>query len=163
VEYFNTVGKPTEENPSWWRWNQHSSWGSKTGLGKRQRLVPYPDPQPKSYVGGMTKDDYDDPRNLNFYHKRKYELFLSYPHVGQNPDGQFPDQDYDKGTMNVPSSKQKLQPIISDVPSPNVICAVNTMGQHRYGWAGANALCTDGVGRDVNMWGGKYPSIHAFQ
>lgn len=166
MEYFNTPGAPTEENPYWARWNQHSFWMSKTGLGKRQRLASYPAnyPQPKEFIAGMSAADRNDPNNLNYYHKRNFTLFLSYPREGQNPDQQFEGQNFDSGKMNKPSriDKDHPGPVIEDVPSPKVICAVNIMGQNRYAYAGGNALCTDGR-RMQKSWDTKYNTPHAFR
>lgn len=143
VEYFNTYGSPTLDNPYWARWGPNkNTWVSKSGLAGRQRLSSYPTDVPKTYVPGLSQADRDDPENLSYYHKRNFTLFLSYPRIGQQPDAQWPDQSFTDGTI---TGKGKKPPMTSTVGSSTwVICAVNTMGQQRYRFGSrANGLCTD--------------------
>jgi hypothetical protein len=157
VEYFNTYGSPTLDNPYWAPWGPNQlTWVSKTGLAGRQRLSSYRQTSvPKTFVPGYSQADRDDPDNLSYYHKRNFTLFLSYPRAGQNPDSQWPDQDFSSGRIT--GDSRTNAPVTTTVGSSTwVICAVNTMGQQRYRFGDRpNGLCTDGQSTK-NTWSGLY-------
>ncbi|RLL93598.1 hypothetical protein CFD26_101115 [Aspergillus turcosus] len=164
VEYFNTPDKPTPDNPYWVRWGPNrNTWVSKTGLGGRQRLTSYGQtPVPKVFVPGMSQADRDDVDNLSYYHKRNFTVFLSYPREGQNPNGQWPDQAFDKGTIT--GDSEKNPPVTKTVGSSTwVVCAINTRGQQRYRFGNRpNGLCTDGV-TTKDTWKGLAKILVVYQ
>ncbi|RHZ63588.1 uncharacterized protein CDV56_105060 [Aspergillus thermomutatus] len=161
VEYFNTYGSPTLDNAHWVRWN-NGGWTRKGGLGGRQRLSTYGTTRiPKTRVPGLNHADQVSPDNLGYYHKRNFTLFLSYPRAGQNPDSQWPDQSFTRGTITGKSGNKG--PATDVVGSSTwVICAVNTMGQQRYQYAGANGMCTDGR-TTKKTWDGLYDMLVYYQ
>ncbi|EAU34904.1 conserved hypothetical protein [Aspergillus terreus NIH2624] len=164
VEYFNTYGSPTLDNPYWVLWGPNkNTWVSKSGLGGRQRLSSYPSDVavPKTFVPGLSQADRDSPENLSYYHKRNFTLFLSYPRDGQQPDAQWPNQDFKDGTF---TGKGKPPPVTTTVESSTwVICAVNTMGEQRYRFGSrANALCTDAQ-TTMPVWNGLLHVVKFYQ
>ena len=164
VEYFNTYGSPTLDNPYWVLWGPNkNTWVSTSGLGGRQRLSSYPSDVavPKTFVPGLSQADRDSPENLSYYHKRNFTLFLSYPRDGQQPDAQWPNQDFKDGTF---TGKGKPPPVTTTVESSTwVICAVNTMGEQRYRFGSrANALCTDAQ-TTMPVWNGLLHVVKFYQ
>ncbi|KAF7176523.1 hypothetical protein CNMCM7691_002841 [Aspergillus felis] len=157
IEYFNTYGSPTLDNPYWQPWGPNkNTWVTKSGLAGRQRLSTYGQTAvPKVFVPGLSQADRESPDNLSYYHKRNFTLFLSYPRANQNPDGQWPDQSFSSGLITGGSSTN--DPVTTTVGSSTwVICAVNTMGQQRYRFGDRpNGLCTDGQSTKT-AWSGLY-------
>ncbi|GFF97764.1 hypothetical protein IFM53868_09390 [Aspergillus udagawae] len=143
IEYFNTYGSPTLDNPYWAQWNI-DSWVRKSGLAGRQHQSLYGQTSvPKTFVPGLSKVYPDNPDNLSYYHKQKLNLFLSYPRSAQNLDGQWPDQAFSSGLITGSSSTN--DPVTTTVGSSTwVICAINSTGQQRDRFGSQpNRICSD--------------------
>jgi hypothetical protein len=165
VEYFNDPANPTEDEPFWVPWDRTqprgSGWLTKNSWDGRNTLVSYPQRMPPAT--GMSQADRNDPNNLSYKHKRNFKLFLAYPQANQNPDAQWPDQNYQSGTIT--GNDQYGPPVTTVVGASTwVLCAANHRGQQRYRWraGGYNGMCSDGQSTRPT-WNNAYNSISYYR
>lgn len=148
VEYFNTYGTPTEDNPSWVPWDA-AGWNrdkefKEHGDPGRQRLTEYPDTRPYLRHGENSGNDHED-----WYHKRNFTLFL----VNANANNvNLPGSNFASGSID-----KSAKPATTTVTGTAwIMCAVSLRGQQRFKFrkgVNINGYCWDGVSRKAAAGG----------